>query len=418
MRCLSLLSALRELGWSTTLLSSALAQNAWTAEGIAGLRAGYVSDVRIYRLGPADRCVRRVSAHWSSVRARVDGRPQLDSWSVVPPGLRIWSRRQAESIEPELMLSSYAQYDPVVPHSRLPDARTVIDSIDVVSVSHAMWGRLGPQLHRQSPLLTSDVAEEVLSETYLDDLWPVASRELRLYDRYSETLAISTAEANVIRGGTFATRVHFVPMTAVTAGTNCYEGRAVFVGGANPFNLQGLLWFARHVLPATRRTAPDFELDAVGDTFVSWRPDDGIVAWGVIDDLGGLYERAAFAISPVLAGTGQQVKVIDAMAHGLAVVAHENSAAASPIIDGVNGYVVQSAQEFAERATMLWRDRSLCRRLGGAARETIAADYPPSRTVSELEKIWAASTSVRGSLLPGGAAPVKRHSRSTGAKRT
>jgi len=302
----------------------------------------------------------------------------------------LWSRQQVESVEPELMLSSYAHYDPLVPHARIPGARTVIDNIDLVSVSHAMWGRLAPQFAIGTPLATSDVADDVLSEGYLDDLWRVAPRELQLYDRYSETLAISALEAGAIRGGTAETRVHFVPMTAVTAGTNSYDGRAVFVGASNPFNLQGLLWFSRHVMPAMRSAAPDFELDAVGDTFVPWRPDEGIVTWGVIDDLGSLYERAAFAICPVLAGTGQQVKIIDAMAHGLAVVAHRKTALTSPIADGVNGYVVDSAAEFADRTAMLWRDRSLCRVLGAAARETIAADFAPSRTVSELDKVLRA----------------------------
>ena len=65
-------------------------------------------------------------------------------------------------------------------------------------------------------------------------------------------------------------------------------------------------------------------------------------------ELGPLYRTSAFAICPLLAGTGEQVKIVDAMAHGLAVVATRSSASSSPIVDGVNGYIVDSAEEFAD----------------------------------------------------------------------
>ena len=385
-RCLSLLAALRELDWSTVLLSSDLAHDPWHPESIAVLRERWVEDVRIYRLGSVEWRVRGMATRWSNLRAKL-GRPSLDSWAQVPPGLRRWSRNVTDALLPELMLSSYAQYDPLVPHGRHPAAQSLIDTIDLVSVSQAMWLKLAPQLQLGRPLVTSDVAEEVLTEGFLDDAQAVAPREMHIYDRYSDTLAISEAEAERIRQGTSRSRVHFVPMTVAVAGSNTYDGRAVFVGGANPFNLQGLLWFARHVLPLVLKQARGFELDAVGETVVPWRPDPGITAWGLTDDLGPIYEHAAFAVCPLLAGTGQQVKIIDAMAHGVAVVAHRRTAATSPIVDGVNGYVAATAEEFADRVAMLWQDRLLCRSLGKAARDTIETEFAPSRTVAELSAI-------------------------------
>jgi hypothetical protein len=66
------------------------------------------------------------------------GHPAIDSWAVVPPGLRTWARRQTESLVPDLLLSSYAQYDPVVAHFDFLSVQRVIDSIDVVSAPVAM----------------------------------------------------------------------------------------------------------------------------------------------------------------------------------------------------------------------------------------------------------------------------------------
>jgi glycosyltransferase involved in cell wall biosynthesis len=387
-RCLSLLRSLRDLGWSSVLLSSDLALNPWTAASVEELSRSLVREVRIYRTPSWEWKTLWAARRWAYVRRTV-GRPAIDSWAVVPPGLRTWARRQTESLVPDLLLSSYAQYDPVVPHFDFLSVQRVIDSIDVVSASMAMWSRISPCFRADGDLVTTDVADEVLTPEFLAvEQASLSAREVRLYDRYTDVLAISAAEADRIRGRTSRTRVHYVPMTARTSPrTSSFDGPAVFVGAPNPFNFQGLLWFARHVLPEVRRRAPDFELDAAGSTFAPWRPDPGVVLLGAVDDLDSLYGRAAFAICPLLAGTGEQVKIIDAMAHGLAVVATRQTAGSSPIVDGVNGYVVDSPREFAERTAELWNDRRRCRTLGDAARDTIASSYPPTRTTEELARV-------------------------------
>ena len=318
--------------------------------------------------------------------------PSLDSWAVIPPGQRVWSRRQVESLSPDLLLSSYAQYDPLVPHFDFPSVQRMIDNIDLVSVSQAMWTNVAPELTKRRPLVTADVSEAALSPSFLDAAQGrVSTRELRLYDRYSDVLAISAEEGKRISAGTSRTRVHYVPMTErVSARTNTFDQPPVFVGAPNPFNLQGLLWFARYVLPEVRRRDPSFELAAVGATFVRWNADPGIDVLGPVDDLDEVYSQAAFAVCPLLAGTGEQVKIIDAMAHGLAVVATRQTASSSPIIHGVNGYVTDTPAEFADRVSELWSDRALCRTLGDTARDTIATAYSPSRTTAELDAILGA----------------------------
>ena len=45
-RCLSLLTSLRDLGWSSVLLSSDLAHNAWTNESVDELSSSLVREVR------------------------------------------------------------------------------------------------------------------------------------------------------------------------------------------------------------------------------------------------------------------------------------------------------------------------------------------------------------------------------------
>ena len=305
-RCLSLLTSLRDLGWSSVLLSSDLAHNAWTNESVDELSSSLVREVRVYATPAVEWQVRGLAVKVANLRAKA-GMPSLDSWAVIPPGQRVWSRRQVESLSPDLLLSSYAQYDPLVPHFDFPSVQRMIDNIDLVSVSQAMWTNLAPELTKRRPLVTADVSEAALSPSFLEAAQGrVSARELRLYDRYSDVLAISAEEGKRISAGTSRTRVHYVPMTErVSARTNTFDQPPVFVGAPNPFNLQGLLWFARYVLPEVRRRDPSFELAAVGATFVRWNADPGIDVLGPVDDLDEVYSQAAFAVCPLACRNGR-----------------------------------------------------------------------------------------------------------------
>jgi glycosyltransferase involved in cell wall biosynthesis len=166
-----------------------------------------------------------------------------------------------------------------------------------------------------------------------------------------------------------------------------YGGAALFVTGPNPFNLQGYLYFVKHVLPRVRRQLPSFTLQVTGATCQSVLPADGVLLNGFVPDLKAAYESARFAICPVFGGTGQQVKVVEAMSYGVPVVITRAAAESSPVRHGVNGLVANNAEEFGNHCMQLWQDRALCQRLGQMAKETIAAEYSRSRLVEGLEKL-------------------------------
>lgn len=75
------------------------------------------------------------------------------------------------------------------------------------------------------------------------------------------------------------------------------------------------------------------------------------------------------------------------MAYGLPVVALRAAAESSPIQDGVNGFVADNAEEFADHVVRLWNDKELCRRLGRVAKETIAAEFPKTRLLEGLSSM-------------------------------
>lgn len=75
-------------------------------------------------------------------------------------------------------------------------------------------------------------------------------------------------------------------------------------------NAEGLRWFQREVRPAL-----------TSDVVVAGRGSEGIAGGlGFVEDLGPLYDGAAVVVSPVRAGAGTQLKVVEALARGRLVV--------------------------------------------------------------------------------------------------
>jgi Glycosyltransferase len=148
------------------------------------------------------------------------------------------------------------------------------------------------------------------------------------------------------------------------------------------------LYFVKKVLPRVLRRAPSFLLKVTGSfPFKTPLAAAGVTLSGFVPDLKPVYESARFFVCPVFGGTGQQIKIVEAMAHGLPVVALRFAAERSPVRHEVNGLIADNAEQFAEHTVRLWNDAALCRRLGDAARETVASEFSSDRLTDALSRI-------------------------------
>jgi len=135
-------------------------------------------------------------------------------------------------------------------------------------------------------------------------------------------------------------------------------------------------------------SATSFKLNVTGSfPFNTPAAGEGVTLTGFVPDLKQVYASSRFFICPVFGGTGQQIKIVEAMAHGLPVVALRFAAERSPLRHGINGLVADNAEEFAAHTVRLWSDPALCRQLGEAARETVAVEFSGDRLTESLAKI-------------------------------
>jgi hypothetical protein len=388
-RGLAVVAALRTLGHPVTFASSTFSsETAWTAASQADTAQQLGAQVEVYTATPADRrYVQWLTRAYQRLRRPVP----VNSSVHTPPGMRRWFRRVYAAAAPGAVLMNYAYWDGLISRALHRGAISVMDTLDLISL-HARMRVALEACFPAPPFRPEAVPAEILEEDFFARLHlDCEPGEYRAFDRYAHTLAVTAKEAERIRANTRHTRVSLVPITypAQTITTD-YTGPALFATGPNSFNLQGYLYFAGRALPAILPAAPDFALHVTGRLGNVIAPRPGIVLRGFVDDLPALYREAAFAVCPVLGKTGQQVKIVEAMAYGLPVVAIRNAAEGSPIIHGETGFIAENAAELAEHTLRLWQDRALCRRLGQAGHALIAREYSTPQLAQRLAPVVAA----------------------------
>lgn len=382
-RALAMFAALRSLGYDLTIASADIAsETRWTDEASRWLAEAFGARLAVYRAGRNDHRYRhylRRAYEW------LGRQPPVTSSLNTPPGMRSWFSQLAAADPPAVVLMSYAVWDGLVTRSMRRQAVTVVDTLDLISLNERMRQAIRPYMPAL-PLGAGPVDPRLLDDAFFDRLRLDAEpHEYRACSRYAHCLTVTASEAQRVAAHAPRTRISVVPITyPAQPVTTDYSGPALFATGSNAFNAQGYLYFVERVLPRVLPRVPDFALHVSGGLGQIIAPRAGVVARGFVEPLTQLYQEAAFAVCPVLGKTGQQVKIVEAMAHGLPVVATRAAAEGSPLTHAVNGLVAQTDVEMADYIERLWRDRALCRRLGQQAREVIATDYSPARLAERL----------------------------------
>jgi trehalose synthase len=119
--------------------------------------------------------------------------------------------------------------------------------------------------------------------------------------------------------------------------------------------------------------------------------DDRVLIFSLQDSalVNALQRRAAVVLQKSLR-EGFGLTVTEAMWKGAAVIGGRVGGIRHQIEDGVNGFLVDSVEQAAERIVQLLRDRTLRERLGAAARRTVGERFLMSRLMEEWLDLIAA----------------------------
>ncbi len=142
------------------------------------------------------------------------------------------------------------------------------------------------------------------------------------------------------------------------ARTLATEPVAIFVANfAYTPNRNALEFLLGQVLPRVWEQLPDAQLLLAGAGLEHPPSSDPRVrALGFVEDLVGTYAGARCAVVPLLQGGGSPLKLVEALAYGLPVVATPRAVAGLDVEDGVNCLVAEGSQAFASTLIRVLRD--------------------------------------------------------------
>jgi glycosyltransferase involved in cell wall biosynthesis len=154
-------------------------------------------------------------------------------------------------------------------------------------------------------------------------------------------------------------------------------------------NEQAALWFGQRVFPKIREKIPDAELWVVGAgptrAVRALGKSSAIHVTGTVDDVRPYYQKAAVSVAPYRFGEGTKLKVLEAMASGVPLVATRVGCQGVDVVDGEQVLIVDGEEEFAQHVVRILRDPSRRARLADAARRLVERKYTWKKIVGDLE---------------------------------
>jgi sugar transferase (PEP-CTERM/EpsH1 system associated) len=172
------------------------------------------------------------------------------------------------------------------------------------------------------------------------------------------------------------------------------EAGAVFVGKMDyrP-NVDAVVWFCDEILPRVRESVPGFTFTIVGGrptravSALGERP--GVRVTGRVPDTRPYLRAAAVVVTPLRAGSGTRLKILEAMAMGRAVVSTAIGCEGLDVADGRHLLVADDAGGFAKRVVRLAGEPREREQLERAGRELVERRYGWAQAVAALEDVYA-----------------------------
>lgn len=254
-----------------------------------------------------------------------------------------------------------------------------LEHLTVVCNHHNIESRLLRRRARSvsNPLLRAYIAFQARLQEQEEERW---------CDRVSLNVTVSEVDLRTLEGLVPAADVTVVPNGVDTDYFHPVSGRSdpgdeiVFVGGSwwHP-NHDGMLYFARDILPLVRKRHPDVRVTWVGRTDPSTRKvmeeKYGIEMTGYAEDIRPYVHRSSCFVVPIRVGGGSRVKILDAWAMGKPVVSTRQGCEGLAAVDGENILLGNSPEEFSDAIHRVLTNRELRRHLAEGARRTVERHY-------------------------------------------
>jgi glycosyltransferase involved in cell wall biosynthesis len=165
----------------------------------------------------------------------------------------------------------------------------------------------------------------------------------------------------------------------------------VFVGSLDwrP-NADAAMLLAKEIWPRCRALLPGARLVIVGRNpppNVQALASHDVLIEGSVPSVRPYLDRAFATAIPLRAGSGTRIKILEAWAAGVPVIASKIAAEGLPYSDGKDLILAEEPGEFARALVRLWRDRQLADDLAREGRHTVEP-FTPEKIAQEVARAY------------------------------
>ena len=214
----------------------------------------------------------------------------------------------------------------------------------------------------------------------------LAMWEGKAVSRAAATLALTGKDAVRLRalsGENERVRVVRAPFPGLPAGPEPFPGQpAVVIFGSRGWlpNEESVSWFLGEVWPAVRAAAPGAVLHLFGLDY----PAADIVSHPSPDDSAEIYAPGSILAVPLRFASGVRIKILEAWARGVPVVATPPAVAGLEVADGREVLIAQDPRGFAAALARLHREPALAASLVDAGRRALRERHDPEAVGGQM----------------------------------
>jgi len=154
-------------------------------------------------------------------------------------------------------------------------------------------------------------------------------------------------------------------------------------------NIDAAIWFTKKIFPKIQEQIPDAEFWIIGSYPTSEIRQlnliSGVHVTGTVNEIRDYYLKGKVFVAPYRFGAGTKLKVLEAMAMGLPIVATEVGCQGIDVINGQHLLIANTETEFSERVIELLGNPQLAQKLAAAGRALVEQKYNWKKIVGDLK---------------------------------
>jgi hypothetical protein len=263
------------------------------------------------------------------------------------------------------VLINYYQYTELVFDEYFDNIIKICEIHDIIEHNTYMYNKVSflikdafdPSLKNKKIHQYSD--NNILKYDFINEseIKNIKINNIDVLNRYDLTLCISDYEneilkKNNIKNTLFFTYSKYEESEYINFNNKLFLMDPIFVSSMNPFNLQSY-FILRDVLKF------DFKINIIGNISNYIDRKNKFNVFGRVEDTSFFYKKTKFSFCPITAGTGTKIKIIESMLNATPVVATDYSAKSTPIVDGYNGFISTSWDDFKSKSIELYDNKDL-----------------------------------------------------------